>query len=45
MKSTLNKLAEEKKDLREIDAAMAIKYGPKVLVQGVPPAPASTPAK
>ena len=44
MKSTLNKLAEEKKDLHEIDAAMAIKYGPKVLVQGVPapPPPAST---
>lgn len=45
MKSTLNKLAEEKKDLHEIDAAMAIKYGSKVLVQGAPSAPASSPAK
>jgi hypothetical protein len=45
MKSTLNKLAEEKKDLHEIDAAMAIKYGAKVLVQGAPSAPASSPAK
>ena len=41
MKSTLNRLAEEKKTLAEIDAAMVDKYGAKVLVSG---APAAAPA-
>jgi hypothetical protein len=34
MKTTLNKLAAEKKTVPEIDAAMAAKYGPKVLAPG-----------
>ena len=41
MKDTLNRLAEEKKNVSEIDAAMAGKYGSKVLVSGVPAPPAA----
>jgi hypothetical protein len=41
MKATLNRLAEEKKSLAEIDAAMVGQYGDKVLVPG---APAAAPA-
>ncbi|HEU5180359.1 MAG TPA: hypothetical protein VFW45_06190 [Candidatus Polarisedimenticolia bacterium] len=42
MKATLNRLAEEKKTLAEIDAAMVDKYGAKVMVSGAPAAPASS---
>ena len=40
MKAALNRLAEEKKTLAEIDAAMVQQYGDKVLVSGAP-APAA----
>ena len=43
MKTTLNQLAEQKKSVAEIDAAMVQKYGAKVLVAGAP-APSSTPS-
>ena len=42
MKSTLNRLALEKKTLAEIDAAMVEKYGTKVLSSAPEPAPAGT---
>ena len=43
MKSTLNRLAAEKKSVAEIDSAMVEKYGSKVMVSGAPP-PSATPS-
>ncbi len=45
MKATLNRLAEEKKTLAEIDAAMVDKYGAKVLVSGAPAAAPTSSSK
>ena len=45
MKSTLNRLAAEKKSVPEIDSAMIEKYGAKVLVSGAPPPPATPSGK
>ena len=39
MKAALNRLAEEKKTLAEIDAAMVQLYGPKVMASGAPAQP------
>ena len=44
MKTTLNRLALEKKTLAEIDAAMVDKYGAKV-ISGAPPAAAPASGK
>jgi hypothetical protein len=38
MKTTLNRIAAEKKTIAEIEAAMVQKYGPGVLISS-PPAP------
>ena len=45
MKATLNKLAAEKKSVAEIDAAMAEKYGAKVLAPGASSPNAPPPAQ
>jgi hypothetical protein len=45
MKSTLNRLAAEKKSVAEIDSAMVEKYGSKVMVSGAPPPPATPSGK
>jgi len=45
MKSTLNRLAAEKKSVSEIDSAMLEKYGSKVMVSGAPPPPDTPPGK